>query len=138
MRRLSDEMDRFFQGFGLPRTLGMGGEAAWAPAIESFMRDGHFVVRAELPGLSEKDVSVELAGDVLVIRGERKEEKTSTDGGYFRTERSYGAFQRAVALPEGAAGDRAEASFKQGVLEIAMPVTPARAADVRRINVSAG
>jgi HSP20 family protein len=138
MRRFSDEMDRLFQGFGLPRTFGMAGDVAWVPPIEAFMRDGAFVVRAELPGLTEKDVSVELAGDVLTIKGERKEEKTSTEGDYYRTERSYGTFQRAVALPEGAAGDRARASFKNGVLEISVPVTPTRAADVRKIEVSPG
>lgn len=139
MRRLSDEMDRLFQGAGLPRPLGVWRDDPWNPAVEAFVRDGHYVVRAELPGLAEKDVTVEIRGDVLTLKGERKAESDVSRDGYFASERHYGAFLRALTLPEGAVGDGATALFKNGVLEVAVPmatVTPPPA--VRKVEVKPG
>lgn len=136
MRRLSDEMDRIFQGFALPRTFGGRPDTAWTPALESFTRDGQFVVRAELAGLTEKDVNVEVAGDLLTITGERKEEKTVKDAGAFTTERSYGHFMRGVRLPEGVRADQARATFTRGVLEVSMPMATPRASEARKVEVT--
>lgn len=141
MRRLSDEMDRMFQGFPRPRlfapTLWRQTEAAqWAPDVEVFTRNGVLVVRVDLPGLSEKDVHVEVADDVLTLTGERKLEKETKEEDFYTCERSYGSFMRQIALPEGAKGDDAKASFKNGVLEVTLPVPKAEKKHARKLEIT--
>ena len=127
MRRLSDDMERIvedtwgarrlprvFRAFELP-------DMRWTPNIEAFERKGEFVVRADLPGMTKDNVKVEVSDGELVIQGERKEEKEQKEKGYYASERSYGSFYRALPLPEGVKTDEAKATFKDGVLEIAMP-----------------
>ncbi len=127
MRRLSDDMERVFEdtwpGHRLPR-LFRGFDLAttrWTPEIEAFERKGEFVVRADLPGMTKDNIKVEVSEGDLVILGERKEEKEQKEKGYYTCERTYGSFYRAVPLPEGVKADEAKATFKDGVLEIAMP-----------------
>jgi HSP20 family protein len=127
MRRLSDDMERIFEDTlnarrfpSVFRTLDFP-KASWAPGIEAFERKGEFVVRAELPGLAKDNVNVEVSDGELVIQGERKEEKEQKENGYYASERSYGAFYRAIPLPEGVKADEAKATFKDGILEIIMP-----------------
>jgi HSP20 family protein len=120
-RRITQDMDRMFQGFGLERSSG-GGAGAWSPAIEVFERDGKYHVCAELPGLSPDDIKVEVANDVLTIQGERKSEHEEKQGNLQRTEREYGSFFRTVPLPEGADIEHANAKFENGLLEVAVPV----------------
>lgn len=127
MRRLSDDMERIFEdtwsarrfprlfrGFELP-------QVRWTPNIEAFDRKGEFVVRADLPGMTKDNVKVEVSDGELVIQGERKEEKELKEKGYYASERSYGAFYRALPLPDGVKADDAKATFKDGILEIVMP-----------------
>jgi HSP20 family protein len=127
MRRLSDDMERIFedtwgarQSPRLFRGLELA-ETGWTPDIEAFERKGEFVVRADLPGMTKDNVNVEVQDNQLIIRGERKEEKEQKEKGYYASERTYGAFYRALPLPEGVKSDEAKATFKDGVLEIAMP-----------------
>ena len=129
MRRLSDDMEQMFEETWGPRRLPRFfrgfelGESHWLPDIEMFERKGEFVVRADLPGLTRDDVKVEIGDNELVIQGERKEEKEQKEkGGYYACEHSYGSFYRSISLPEGVKGDEAKAAFKDGVLEITMPV----------------
>jgi HSP20 family protein len=96
-------------------------ESRWTPNIEVFERKGEFVVRADLPGMTKDHLKVEVSDGELVIQGERKEEKEQKEKGYYASERSYGAFYRALPLPEGVKADEAKATFKDGVLEIVMP-----------------
>ena len=138
MRRLSDEMDRLFEGFSMPRALTPTREEPWAPGIETFARDGTFVVRADLPGLSEKDVSVEVAGQLLTLKGERRQEKEDRHPDHYRCEVSYGSFARVVELPEGAQTSAATATFKNGVLEVVMPMPAPKAPEARKLEVAAG
>jgi HSP20 family protein len=124
MRGFSDEMDRLFQNFGFkPRffeaTLA---EPLWSPDIEVFEEDNRFVVRADLPGLVKDDVKVNIVDDVLTLEGERKDERETKGEGYYRSERNYGAFYRSIPLPGEVKTDAVEAIFKNGVLEIAMPL----------------
>lgn len=127
MRRLSDDMERIFEDrWGVrrfPRLLrGLElPEVRWTPSIEAFERKGEFVVRADLPGMSKDNVKVEVSDGELVIQGERTEEKEQKEKGYYASERSYGAFYRALPLPDGVKADDAKATFKDGVLEIVMP-----------------
>jgi HSP20 family protein len=120
MRRMTEEMDRVIQEFGLERDT--GNRAGWSPAIEVTERDGKYNVRAELPGLSPDDVRVEVVKDALVIQGERKVEHEEKDGGVQRTERQYGLFYRSIPLPEGADLDHVNAKFQNGMLEVTIPV----------------
>ena len=127
MRRLSDDMERMFEGgwnaHRFPKLLGGLDLAAtkWSPDIEAFERQGEFVVRADLPGMTKDNVKVEVFEGNLIIEGERKEEKEQKEKGYYACERTYGSFHRAVPLPEGVKADDAKAIFKDGVLEIVMP-----------------
>jgi HSP20 family protein len=91
-------------------------------AIESFVKDGTLVVRADAPGLDPKDIEISVLHDVLTIKGERKTEKEVKKEDYLRREVSYGAFERQLSLPEGAAADKVKASFKNGVVEVTIPL----------------
>lgn len=133
MRRLSGEMDRLFGGW--PSAFADGPFNGWAPEVEAFTKNGQFVVRADLPGLADKDVKVEVLGRRLTISGERTQEKETKDAEYYASERAYGAFARTVLLPEGASGDKASATFKQGVLEIQVPLPAAAAPAPKAVEV---
>lgn len=130
-RRMQEDMDRLFGGFGRRAWISPFGEEAadWAPAIEAFQRGNEFVVRADVPGLSRNDLNVEIGEDTLTIRGERKYDKEEEREGVYRSERAYGTFCRVVPLPEGAVADSAKANFSDGVLEV---VVQAPSHEVRR------
>ena len=148
MRRFSDEMDQLFGDFGFGGSLasGFGRElgrladlegSMWLPQVEAFERDGQLIVRADLPGLTKDDINVDITDDAIKIRGERRQEKEESDEGYYRSERSYGSFYREIPLPSGVNGDEANATFRNGVLEITMPA-PARQTGSRRIEIGEG
>ena len=98
--------------------------------------DEHFVLRADLPGLAEDDVNVELEDNVLTVSGERKSEHESRREGYYRIERASGSFQRSLTLPEGVNADAIEASFDKGVLEVRIPKPEER--KPRKVAISVG
>jgi HSP20 family protein len=83
--------------------------------------DTHYLVRMDLPGVSEDDISVELDGNVLTISGQRAAQQESRQGGYYRYERSSGSFRRSIRVPEGVDADAIEANFDRGVLEVSVP-----------------
>jgi HSP20 family protein len=132
MRRMSEEMDRTFGHFFGQGSGGGGG--SWYPAIEVAEENGQLHVHAELPGLKPEDVKVEITNDSLIIRGERKSERQHHIGKAYRSERSYGEFYREIALPEGVNADQAKAEFRNGVLEITVPV-PQQASRGRSIPI---
>lgn len=146
-RRMSDEMEQFFdRAFGggyVPSrdavspgaSLGAWTGANWAPRIEAFQRGDQFIVRAELPGLKREDIRVNVTDDSLIIEGERRDEFENTHGDVYHTERSYGSFYREVALPDGTLTDNAEASFKDGVLEVKLQAPPNEVRRGRAIDV---
>ena len=130
--RFSDQMDRLFGDFGFGRSgrsPWRGDVELWAPEIEVFHRNNELVVRADLPGMTKDDVKVDVTDDSLIIQGERKREHEDDREGFYRSERTYGSFYRAIPLPEGAMADQAKATFKDGVLEV---TTPAPSEQVRR------
>jgi HSP20 family protein len=142
MRSLTEEMDRTFNDFLSRRHWPFAGltapgasGVAWTPPIETEERNGTLYVRTELPGLSKNDVKVEMAEGVLTIEGERKQESEKKEGSYYRSERSYGYFSRSVALPEDAKADTAKATFKDGVLEIAIELPARKAPEARRVTI---
>jgi HSP20 family protein len=149
VRRMMEDMDRMFGGgFGLPSlfeesgapamqamrsSLGALGEGTWAPQIEVLEHDGNLLVRADLPGLNREDVHVSVDDHILTIEGERQDKREEKREGYFHSERSYGSFQRRIALPRGADASTCDASFENGVLEIRMklPQTSSRRVEIR-------
>jgi HSP20 family protein len=108
----------------------------WVPAMDLVEADDHFVLRADLPGLSEDDVAIEIRDDTLTISGERKSEYERKDRGWYRVERSTGAFSRSLALPEGVDADAVSAQFDKGVLEVRIPKPEQR--KPRRVEIRAG
>jgi HSP20 family protein len=130
MNRLFDDVFRGFGGTG-PSPL-MEGQFGW-PKIELSETDKALTISAELPGMTEKEVQIEIANGVLTIRGEKKSERKD-EGRYF-TECYYGSFQRQIAL-EDVAEDKAEASFKNGVLTISLPKSENPRAGVKRIAIN--
>ena len=90
--------------------------------VESYIKDGNLVVRADVPGLDPKDIEVSVLGNLLTIKGERKDKQEVKKDDYFRREISYGSFESRTTLPEGAQTDKIKASFRNGVIEVTMPL----------------
>jgi HSP20 family protein len=130
LQRISDEMDRMFDDVGFGRRWMTStpffreGGVTWAPDVELFQKNNELVIRADLPGLNRDEVSVDITDDAVTIHGERKREHEEEREGLYRSERSYGSFSRTIPLPEGAITEQAKATFRDGVLEIAMPAPP--------------
>jgi HSP20 family protein len=131
MNRLFDDVFRGFGNFGSLGRPMMEGQFGW-PRIELDETDKAVTVSAELPGLSEKDVQVEIANGVLSIRGEKKSEH---DNGGRYSERYYGSFERRIPL-DGVQEDKAEANFRNGVLTVSLPKTEQASQTVKRITIN--
>lgn len=112
-----------------------GGGEARSDMVET---DGAVEVSIELPGMEMKDIEVTVNDDILTIKGEKKIERQEEKKGYYLSERSYGAIYRSLPLPPGVDADKAEASFKNGVLTIRLPQTAEAQAKVKRIEVKNG
>jgi HSP20 family protein len=137
--RMQKEMNRVVSQAGLdPARRGEDFlSLAWVPTAEMAYRDGNLVISVELPGLTEKDVKVEINDDFVIVQGERQVVHQESDGGIQRTERKYGEFYRAIALPEGADTEHARAEFQNGVLHITVPVPNAKN-NLRQIPIQTG
>jgi len=121
LNSLQSEMNRLFNTvFDSPAGNG-GTMRRWMPAMDLLEAGDHFVLRADLPGLSEEDVSIELEDSTLTVSGERKADHTSEEGGFYRVERASGAFSRSLTLPKGIDPEAVSASFDRGVLEVRIP-----------------
>ena len=132
---LQGEMNRIFDAFfGRP---GNGQRLRrWVPAMDLLETDDHLVLKADLPGLTKDDVSIEIKDNVLTISGERKDETEEKADGFYRVERAFGAFSRSLALPEGIDADRVTADFTNGVLEVRIPKPEERKA--HRVQIGSG
>jgi HSP20 family protein len=95
----------------------------WAPQVDVVENDTELVIRADLPGVKKDDVQLEIGNGMLVLKGEKKEEKEVKDAQYRMVERSYGAFERSFALPSSVDADKIRADFRNGVLEVHLPKT---------------
>ena len=136
---LQTEMNRLFGNFFEPTTGSNGGNRVfrrWSPAMDVVETDDHYVLRADLPGLSEGDVKIEVEDNVLTVSGERKSNHEETKQGYYRVERSYGHFSRTLTLPEGVDADSINATFDRGVLEVKVPKPEQR--KPRKVEISVG
>jgi HSP20 family protein len=137
MRKLSDELDRAFgTSFGLP-TWGRGAEeyGHWSPAVEVRRDENNLIVAAELPGINKDNVKVEITNEGLMITGERRSEHEERQRGFYRSERNYGKFYRLVPLPDGIDGDKVKAQFKDGLLEVQIPLPESMQRKNREIQI---
>jgi HSP20 family protein len=147
MRQMMDDMDQLFGSWQQPRNQELqrsnqrGGQLQsalrnlWAPQVEVFERGHNIVVRAELPGLNKDDVDVEVDDDALIIRGERHNDVEDEHEGYYRSERSYGSFYRAIPLPDGIDPNSCDATFKDGVLEVTLEKPTQQQSKAKKVNV---
>jgi HSP20 family protein len=128
----SREVDRLFDAF-----LGQADREGrrWVPPVDLVEAEDHFVLKADLPGLTQDDVSIEVQDGTLSISGERKAEHEQRERGWYRIERSFGSFSRSLTLPEGVDPDGIQAEFRDGVLEVRIPKPEER--KPRRIEISA-
>jgi HSP20 family protein len=119
---LQREVDRLFEDFsrGFP-TLSGNSANALMPNMDVTETEKEIEITAELPGLEEKDVQVNVADNLLTIRGEKKAEKEEKDKNYRLVERSYGSFERTLELPEGVNADAIKADISKGVLKVTVP-----------------
>jgi HSP20 family protein len=138
LQSIQQEMNRLFGTFfDTQAGAGNGGPLRrWVPAMDLVEEGDQFVLRADLPGVSESDVRIELEDDVLTISGERKSEHEQRRDGYHRIERSSGHFSRSLTLPEGVDPDSIHARFENGVLELKVPKPEQR--KPRRVAISVG
>jgi HSP20 family protein len=128
------DVDRLFDAF-------FGGERdsrRWVPQMDLIEAEDHFVLKADLPGLSEGDVSIELQDGTLTISGERTAEHEAREQGWYRIERSFGSFSRSLTLPDGVDPDGIQAHFDRGVLKVRIPKPEERKPRRVEIKASAG
>ena len=124
---LQGEMNRLFSSFfDTPTTRGndnatMATARRWIPAMDLVETGEHFVLKADLPGITESDVHIEVENDVLTVAGERKTEHEEKHEGYYRLERATGVFSWSLTLPEGIDPESVRATFDNGVLEVRIP-----------------
>jgi HSP20 family protein len=127
MRRMFRDLDSWFE----PRVWPFAGlrkplaDVPWMPELEMKERNDQLMVKVDLPGLKKENVAVSVTDEGLVIEGERTHETEDTKNEWYTTERSYGRFYRLVPLPEGVKWDAVKASFKEGVLEVTVPLPTA-------------
>ena len=134
---LQNEMNRLFNtAFDAPASGGGAGLRRWMPAMDLVETDEHFVLRADLPGMTENDVKIELEDTILTVSGERRAEHEEEKEGYHRVERAFGSFTRTLTLPKGVDPEAISASFDKGVLEVRIPKPEER--KPRRITIGTG
>jgi HSP20 family protein len=116
-----DFFDRFLEDFRIPSVWSE--DTGFSPAFDVSETDEALIVKAELPGMEEKDIDISLSDGVLTIKGEKKQEKESESGHYHTVERRYGAFSRTMRLPAEVNAEQVDAAYKDGVLSVTMPKT---------------
>jgi HSP20 family protein len=127
--RLQNEVNRLFEGYTSTPERGAGGGGQngamtgrmWSPAVDVAENENEIVLRAEVPGMKQEDIDIELTGDTLTLRGERKFENEDRKETFVRIERSYGRFQRSFTLGVPVQHDAVRATYRDGVLEIHLP-----------------
>jgi HSP20 family protein len=142
LRDMTAQVDRMFQegewpAFRWPIAFNkpLAGDIPFKPAIDVFERDGRLVTKIDLPGMKKEDIKVEATEGYLEISGERKSEVEEKKEAFYRCEREYGSFYRAVPLPEGVNLADVQATFDEGVLEVSVPIPVKANAEVRRVEI---
>ncbi len=139
IRQMTSEFDRMFgepffpspafRGFAMPEVV------AWSPKVDVFEKDNRLITRIDLPGMKKEDVKVEVTDGYLALSGERKRETEEKKDTFYRSEREYGSFYRAVPLPEGVKLEDIKATFADGVLDVSIPLPVRAEAKVRKVEI---
>lgn len=130
------DMNRLFDGFFQARGNGTGGHRRWIPAMDLVETEEDLVLRADLPGMTEDDVEIEIKDGVLTVSGERKAEHEEKEEGFYRVERAFGSFSRSLSLPQGIDAGAVGANFDNGVLEVRVPKPAER--QPTRVQIGSG
>jgi HSP20 family protein len=147
-QQLQDEMEQMFERFttrfGLPMLRRMfeepgarGSFSSSVPAVDVSEDEKSFVITAELPGMSEKDVDVTVTNDMLTIKGEKREESETKEKNYYVSERRFGSFQRSFPLSDNIDRDKIEATFDKGMLTLTLPKAQQAMQQHKKIEVKA-
>jgi len=136
LQSIQHEVNRLFGSFLDPHAGVEIGARRWLPAVDLVEEGDHYVLRADVPGVSQDELKVELEDNVLTLSGERKSEHEERKDGYYRIERASGSFSRSLTLPEGVDPDAIEARFERGVLEVRIPKPAER--KPRRVAIDVG
>ena len=137
MDRLRNEMERLYDRFfDLRPFRRLTEEGEWMPSVDVSETAKEIIVNAEIPGVEAKDIDVNLDGNILTIKGERKREQEEKEENFHRIERSYGSFYRSLQLPSEVDGEKIKASYRKGVLRITLPKIKKEAG--KKIEISAG
>lgn len=120
-KEMNSLFDNFFRGFDVAPRGFAAQMAGFTPSVDVKENDKEFIIKAELPGVEEKDIDVTVMNDAVTIKGEKKEEKEDKDKNYYYMERSYGSFCRVIPLEAEIEAGKAEAKFKNGILDIKIP-----------------
>jgi HSP20 family protein len=129
-RRFDEAFGRNWPSFWSQWSSGQG----WLPSIDMFEKNGKFVVKAEIPGMNQEDISVSVDGDVLNIKGEKKSEKEVKKEDYYQSECTYGSFSRSIPIPGSVDAGKITAEYEDGVLEVTMP--KAAGVEPKKVSVS--
>ena len=142
MRQMTSEFDRLFDDSTFPslrwplfRAAPQGEMAAWLPEIDVFEKDNRLITKVDLPGMTKDDVKVEVTDGHLAISGERKSEAEEKKEHYYKCEREYGSFYRAIPLPQGVKLEDVKATFADGVLEVSLPLPAQPESKVKKVEI---
>jgi HSP20 family protein len=137
LTRIQREVNRLFEDRSSANSPHDATSArSWAPAVDIFEDEHEIIVRAELPGLKQEEIDIELTGDTLTIKGERRFEDTERKKNYVRVERPYGQFQRSFTIGIPVQNDKVSANYRDGVLEVHLPKS--EATKPKKVKVAAG
>ncbi len=121
---IQDEMNKLFDDFfGRPVLRTEWTEGVWSPSVDVSEDKDNVIIKAEMPGMNKDDVKISIQDGVLTLKGEKRQEKEEKDKNYHRVERNYGSFCRSFQLPTSVKSDKVKASYKDGMLSIALPKT---------------
>ena len=141
LRQMTSELDKvfdepFWRSFRRPfQPVPASGGITWSPEIDVFEKGNRLVTKVDLPGMKKEDVKVEITDGHLAIAGERKSETEEKNDAFYRCEREYGSFYRAVPLPDGVKLEDVKATFSDGVLEVSVPLPAKPEAKVRKVEI---
>jgi HSP20 family protein len=139
LKQMTSQLDRLFDepflSFNWPAFTKLSAPTAWSPKVDVFVKDNRLVTRVDLPGIKKEDVKVEVTDGYLTMSGERKYAVEEKREDYFRSEREYGSFYRAIPLPEGVKLEDVKAMFADGVLEVSVPLPAKPENKTQRVEI---
>ena len=127
--------DRWFDDFFSAAVAEPNGTRTWSPAVDIEESEKEITLKADLPDVDEKDLSIKVEDDVLTLQAERNFEKETKKENFQRIERAYGSFHRRFALPDSVDADKIKAAYDKGVLKVTLPKVPQKQPKVRQISV---